>query len=324
MNILLILGGWSSEREVSLKSGAIIEQALMRLGHKVTRFDPQNSLQGLLAAAEQADFAFIALHGSPGEDGLVQALLERVGCPYQGSGPAASFLALNKAASKEIFARHGLETPPWVLLTSRPSADWLPPFPFPLFIKSNTGGSSLVMERVSALEDLPSALDRLFAAGGEFLVEPAVEGLELTCGVLGLHGAEGDAAERALPPILIRPKAAKGGQAVFFDYASKYIPGAAEEICPAPLPEAVTRAIQDAALKAHRVLGLSGYSRADFLLRENGGFSLLEVNTLPGMTATSLLPQEAAAVGIGFDALIAMLIDFGCSRLVKNHHCSRL
>lgn len=307
MNILLILGGWSSEREVSLKSGAVVADILVKLGHSVTRFDPAESLNGLFAEAQKADFAFIALHGSPGEDGLIQALLERAGCAYQGSGPAGSFLALNKAAAKEIFRSKGLSTPDWALLATRPPKGWKPPFAYPLFIKSNTGGSSLAMERVVAPEELEAALDRLFAAGGEFIVEPSVEGLELTCGVLGAP----DGGEEVLPPILIRPKAATSAGGVFFDYVSKYTPGAAEEICPAPIPEDTTRMVQNAALAAHRALGLSGYSRADFMLMPDGNIMLLEVNTLPGMTATSLLPQAAAAAGISFSKLIDRLIDMG-------------
>lgn len=311
MNILLILGGWSSEREVSLNSGAVIEKALVRLGHAVTRFDPVASLDGLLSAARKADFAFIALHGSPGEDGLIQAMLETVGCPYQGAGPAGSFLALNKAAAKEIFRNNGLLTPNWALLTSRPGPEWQPPFTYPLFIKSNTGGSSLDMERAASAAELPGALDRLFARGGEYIVEPAIVGLEVTCGVLGFPDETGMIEERALPPVLIRPKASTSVDGAFFDYVSKYIPGAAEEICPAPLPEAITRAVRETALAAHRALGLSDYSRADFIVQENGGIMLLEVNTLPGMTATSLLPQEAAVVGLTFEQLIDRLIRLG-------------
>ncbi|MDR3074198.1 MAG: D-alanine--D-alanine ligase [Deltaproteobacteria bacterium] len=311
MNILLILGGWSSEREVSLKSGAGIERALAGLGHTVVRFDPATSLDGLLAAASSADFAFIALHGSPGEDGLVQAMLETAGCPYQGAGPAGSFLALNKAAAKEIFRRRGLLTPDWVLLSSRPAKGWKPPFPFPVFIKGNTGGSSLRMERAAAAEDLEGALDRLFAFGGEYLVEPSVQGLEVTCGILGFPDGAGGVEERALPPVLIKPKAAAGA---YFDYLNKYTPGVAEELCPAPLPEETLRVVRESALAAHRALGLSDYSRADFIVREQGDAVLLEVNTLPGMTATSLLPQAAAAVGLSFEQLVDRLVQLGLRR----------
>ncbi|MCC8195160.1 MAG: D-alanine--D-alanine ligase [Deltaproteobacteria bacterium] len=313
MNILLILGGWSSEREVSLNSGGMIGKVLQGLGHTVTRFDPATSLGGLTGAAQKADFAFIALHGSPGEDGLIQAMLETVGCPYQGSGPAGSFLALNKAASKELFRQNGLLTPDWTLLTARPEKGWQPPFAYPVFIKRNTGGSSLEMERVAGPEDLEAALDRLFANGGEYLVEPAVVGLEVTCGVLD----ELSGGTRALPPILIKPKTGSGG---VFDYVAKYTPGAVEEICPAPLPEAIIKRVRETALAAHRVLGLSDYSRADFLVREDGVPVLLEVNSLPGMTANSLLPKAAAVEGISFERLIDRLVTLGAADERKTRH----
>ncbi len=314
MKVLLIAGGWSPEREVSLNGAKVVEAALRRLGHATKVFDPQHSLSGLLEEASRNDFAFINLHGSPGEDGLVQAMLDSIGCPYQGSGPAGSFLALNKAAAKELFKRHGLQTPPWQLLTAHPGPEWRPDFSFPLFIKCNTGGSSLGLEYVAEEKDLPAALERLFGNSreGEFLVEPAVPGVEVTCGVLGWMEKDpaGEAHEvpRAMPPILIRPKACGQG---FFDYASKYSSGGAEELCPAPLPEEITANVCRMALSAHKAIGLRGYSRSDFILQEDGSLYLLEVNTLPGMTGTSLVPQEAAAMGIPFDALIARLLELG-------------
>lgn len=287
----------------------MIEKALVSLGHSVTRFDPETSLNGLLDAAKKADFAFLALHGAPGEDGLIQAMLDTVGCPYQGSGPAGSFLALNKAAAKEMFRQNGFLTPDWVLLPVRPPRGWQPLFSYPLFIKSNTGGSSLGMERVARPKDLEEALDRLFAKGGEFIVEPAVDGYEVTCAVLEYR--DGDV--RALPPILIRPKppAGSGG---FFDYVAKYEPGAAEEICPAPIPEDLTRKVQDIALGVHKALGLADYSRSDFIVSENGEPVLLEVNTLPGMTANSLLPKAAAVTGMSFEQLIGHLVNLGVNK----------
>ncbi|WBF66716.1 D-alanine--D-alanine ligase [Desulfovibrio subterraneus] len=298
MRILLIAGGWSSEREVSLSGARGIEKALIALGHNVTRFDPATSMDGLLEAASAHDFAFINLHGSPGEDGLVQAMLDAAGCPYQGSGPAGSFLALNKAVAKQIFVRHGLPTPEWVFLPVLPAEAWQPALAYPLFVKSNTGGSSLGLSRVDSQADLHAALKAIFETGDEVIIEPSVPGMEVTCGVLG---------DRALPPVLILPESGAG----FFDYKAKYTPGAAREVCPAPIPEEVTAEAQRMALTAHRALGLSGYSRADFILDPEGNLHLLEVNTLPGMTPTSLLPQEAAAVGYSFEDLIAELIKLG-------------
>lgn len=314
MNILLIAGGWSSERDVSLSGGKTIHKSLVNLGHAVTAYDPALSLEGLMDAARGKDFAFINLHGSPGEDGLIQAMLERVGCPYQGANPAASILALNKAAAKVLFLSAGLMTQPYHLLNELPEKDWQPMLPYPLFIKANTGGSSLHMEKVARPEDLRAALKRLFSVSSSYLVESAIEGDEITCGVLG-RLEDGKEIAEALPPILIRPSSGK-----VFDYTSKYSPGGAEEICPAPIPDELTRAIQAMALSAHAVLGCEGYSRADFIVPERGAPVLLEVNTLPGMTPTSLLPQEAAAVGLSFDQLIQRLIDLGIARQKRNRH----
>lgn len=312
MNILLILGSWSTERDVSLNTGAMLEKALLHLGHTVSRFDPEHSLDGLIAAAKKVDFAFIALHGAPGEDGLIQAMLDTVNCPYQGSGPAGSFLALNKAVAKELLRLNGIPTPNWVLLPRRPESGWKPPFDYPLFIKSNIGGSSLGLARVVRPEDLDDTLDCLFAKGGEYIVEPAVDGIEVTCGVM----ENPDGTVRALPPILIRSKTAtRKGE--FFDYMSKYTPGAVEELCPAPIPETVTAKVQSLALAAHRTLGLADYSRSDFIVREDGEAIFLEVNTLPGMTANSLLPKEAAAIGMPFEKLISHLITLGLRKSLR-------
>jgi D-alanine-D-alanine ligase len=303
---------------------------MRRLGHEVALFDPGEGFDGLFAALQGRDFAFVNLHGSPGEDGLPQTLLESAGVPYQGSGPKGSFLALNKAAAKIMFRRAGLPTPDWRLLARHPGPDWRPPFGYPLFIKSNTGGSSLGLTRVRNAEELGPALDRLFAGGGEFIVEPACPGQELTCGVLGrLRPAPGETGEfpaagcassgfasgeelpQALPPILIRPRRGADG---FFDYVSKYSSDGAEELCPAPLPPEVLALAESYALAAHRLLGLRGYSRTDFILAEDGSLTLLETNTLPGMTGTSLLPRAAAVAGLSFDQLVGRLIDLGLAR----------
>ncbi len=308
MNILLIAGGWSSERDVSLAGGKVVHKALDKLGHTVTVYDPALSLSGLAEAVAGKDFAFVNLHGSPGEDGLIQSMLERLGCPYQGAGPAASMLALNKAAAKVFFAAAGLPIPESLMLNRKPEQDWQPILRYPLFIKATTGGSSLHMEHVAGPDHLFPALERLFAVGTSYLVESAVDGDEITCGVLGALQGDEEVPE-ALPPILIKPSTGK-----IFDYTSKYAPGGAEEICPAPITAELTKRIQNMALAAHRALGISGYSRADFILKNKQDPMLLEVNTLPGMTPTSLFPQEAAAVGLSFEQLVQRLIELGLAR----------
>jgi D-alanine-D-alanine ligase len=299
MRILLVAGGWSTEREISLKGAASVAETLTGRGHSVTLFDLSEGFEKLLELAGSHDVAFLNLHGQPGEDGLVQALLEHAGCPYQGSGPVGSFLALNKAASKTLFRRAGIQTADWQFLPVPPEEGWKPAMGFPLFVKSNTGGSSIDLFRVNDEAELKEALDTLFSHRQEVLIEPLIPGQELTCGVLGLPGEE-----KALPPVLIVPKRE------FFDFHDKYAADGAAEICPAPLSEEDTARVQAAALAAHRCLGLNGYSRTDFRLREDGELFALEVNTLPGMTSASLIPKEAAAAGIAFGELLETLLAY--------------
>ena len=209
MKVLLLAGGWSPEREVSLKGGEQIAAALKERGHGVTLCDPAKDFERIMDMAREHDVAFINLHGAPGEDGLVQAILDRVNCPYQGAGPAGSFLALHKAAARQIFRDAGLLVPDGVFLPRHPGPNWKPDLAFPMFVKSNTGGSSLHLSRVTNEEELYTALNSLFSMGEEALVETAVSGREVTCGVLG---------EEALAPILV---VSKGH---YFDYHNKYAP----------------------------------------------------------------------------------------------------
>ena len=170
MKILLIAGGWSSEREVSLTGARGMQEALLKRGHAVTFFDLLENFDELLETARQHDFALINLHGSPGEDGLVQAMLEKAGCPYQGSGPSGSFLALNKAAAKQIFRMAGLPTADWEFLPVRPAEGWEPRLPWPLFVKTTTGGSSLRLGRATNRQELDALMDEIFAAGEGVLI----------------------------------------------------------------------------------------------------------------------------------------------------------
>ncbi len=300
MRILLIAGGWSSEREVSLSGAKAIATALTDRGHSVTFFDLSLSFDSLLSTAKDHDFAFINLHGAPGEDGLVQAMLDTVPLPYQGSNASASFLALNKAATKQRYRQVDIPTPDWEFLPEAPPLTWQPSLSYPIFAKSNTGGSSLLLYCTQNEGQLREAMKKIFAAGSEVLLESSIDGIETTCGVLG---------NEALPPILIRPM---GGE--FFDYTSKYTQGAAEEICPAPLSAEINDRLQELALAAHKALGLSGYSRTDFRITPDGRIFTLETNTLPGMTATSLVPQEAKAIGLEFGDLLEKLIELGIER----------
>lgn len=298
MNVILIAGGWSDEREVSLSGAKKIHSALSELGHDVTFFDPADDFKNLLRIAKDADFAFINLHGTPGEDGLIQAVLDKAGCPYQGAGAAASYLTLNKAASKEIFEDSGIKTPQWQFITPVQGKDTELELPLPVFVKPNKGGSSLGMSLVKKAEDFPAALEKVFSMCQSALVEEFIPGVELTCGILD---------GKPLPLVMITPKS----DAEFFDYENKYAADGAEEICPAPVDDAVTEAIQQQMVIASETLGLTGYCRGDFMITEDGTAYLLEVNTLPGMTPTSLLPRAAGAIGLSFTDLIAELIRIG-------------
>lgn len=304
MNILLIAGGWSTEREVSLAGAKSVEAALRENGHDVAFLDLRDGFDRLLEMASICDFAFINLHGAPGEDGLIQAMLDCAGCPYQGSNPAGSFLALHKAAAKQIFRQNGLPTPDWEFLTAMPDDGWNTQLSYPLFVKSNTGGSSLRLGRAANRDELFQSLNAIFAAGEEAIIEHAIKGKDLTCGVLG---------GQALPPVLIEPL-----NGDFFDFKSKYAKDGARETCPAPIPDELTERLQKIALQAHAALHLSGCSRSDFVVDAEGNPYLLEVNTLPGMTATSLVPLEAAAIGESFNSLVERLIQLGLERVRKN------
>lgn len=297
MKILLIAGGWSSEREISLRGAEGIRNALLQRGHLVTFFDLRDSFDTLIETAKEHDFAFIILHGQPGEDGLVQAMLDKAGCPYQGSGPAGSFLALHKASAKQIFRSLNLPTANWEFLPVVPDKQWKPSLPYPIFAKSNTGGSSLHLGKATNKAELDNLIAEIFAAGDCVLLEEALDGREVTCGVLG---------GMPLPPVLIEPV-----MGAYFDYESKYQSGGAREICPAPIDAPLTARIQELALACHNGLGLRGISRTDFILGADNSLHILEVNTIPGMTTASLVPKEAKALGLEFGDLLERLIALG-------------
>lgn len=297
MKVLLIAGGWSNERDVSLVGAKGLEKALLELSHTVDFFDPALEFKSLQDRAQAADFAFINLHGSPGEDGLIQAILNQAGCPYQGAGPESSFISLNKAATKTVFDKNNILTPDWELVCPHKDCAGLAHLKTPVFIKPNTGGSSIGMTYARTEEQVTAGLETIFATGDSALVEKFTKGYEITCAILG---------DTPLPLILITPPE----KAEFFDYSSKYDLDGAEEICPAPIDKDLTLRIQEITLKVHRLLGLTGYSRADFIVSEGEPY-ILEVNTLPGMTPTSLVPKAAKAAGYSFNELIATLIELG-------------
>ncbi|MEP7078233.1 MAG: D-alanine--D-alanine ligase [Chthoniobacterales bacterium] len=291
--IAVLKGGPGSERDVSLATGAGVAKALRSLGAQVTEIDVRGSDFELPAAVE---LAFIAIHGTFGEDGEVQEILEKRGVAYTGEGIEESRVAFDKIISKEKFDRHGVTTPAWEII----SAGQRPSMSLPFVIKAPKQGSTVGVYIVKEPAELDHAMAEAIKYDERLLVERFVPARELTIGILG---------DQALPIIEIIPK---GG---FYDFTNKYpflnpsAGGAAQHVCPAQIPEEQTRAIQELALRAHRALGLRVYSRVDVMLPEVGEPTVLEINTIPGMTEASLLPEAAAAAGISYPQLCARIIE---------------
>jgi len=300
LKVALLMGGSSAEREVSLMSGKTVLKNLDPAKYEVTRYDPATDLQRLVQDAPQTDVAVVMLHGRGGEDGCLQGFLDCLGVPYQCSGVLGCAVAMNKTVSKALFRQAGLPVADDVLVwrgQPEPEKKILAEIKLPVVIKPINEGSSVGITIVHKPEDLGPALELAFKYDEEVMVEAFLKGVELTASVIGNRDP------RALPLIEIVPT----DRYAFFDYEAKYKPGATTEICPARLDADITARIQDLALKAHRCLGLKGYSRTDLILTDEGPV-LLEVNTIPGMTETSLLPQAAAKAGLDYPALMDRLI----------------
>ena len=287
-DIAVLTGGWSAERDIALVTGRQVTRALRSLGLRIRRVDVRGWPELAALGRRRPDLAFLCLHGTGGEDGRVQAVCECMGVPYTGSGVLASALAMDKARTKMLLAARGVPTPPWVLVGSaspRMTAGWRPP----VVVKPNQQGSAVGVTIARSRPALRRALGEAKEHGGDVLVERYVPGVEITVGVLG---------GRALPVVEIVPKKA------FYDYEAKYAPGMSEHIVPARIPAAIRRRAQRLAEAAHHLLGCRGATRADFIVDAAGEPMLLEMNTLPGLTPTSLLPDAARAAGIDFETLV--------------------
>lgn len=301
LTIALLSGGISSERDVSIASGNQVYEALDRDKYDVIRYDPKTDLPRLVADAKKIDAALIILHGPFGEDGTVQGLLDLLEIPYQGSDVLGSAIGMNKLASKLLYEKAGLPVAPYMIfrkgqnIEARAVVDQLG---LPLVVKPVTGGSSIGLSIAKTEDAFETALERAFQEDDEVLIEAYVKGVELTGGVIGNNDL------LALPIVEIIP----GEGYEFFDYEAKYTPGATREICPARIDDATTEKAQAYAKAAHRALFCKGYSRTDMILAD-GELYILETNTIPGMTPTSLLPQAAGAAGITFSRLLDRLIE---------------
>ncbi len=337
MNIVVLAGGNSTERDVSLSSGSMIYRALKNLGHKAVLVDVylgyEGELEGIfdrdvdwagqvgaigeespdpeklkalrkdggkrffgpnvLELCQCSDGVFLALHGANGEDGKIQACLELLGIPYTGTDFVSSAMAMDKGISKDIFRAYGIPTPPGIRLKKGEAEER--EIPFPCVVKACCEGSSVSVSIVRDRKEYLGAKEEAFRYGEEILVEQYIKGREFSVGVLD---------GRALPVIEMVP------QMEFYDYKAKYQAGSAVEICPAELTEEKTREMQDIAERVFQALRLKSYARMDFIMDPSGKVFCLEANTLPGMTATSLLPQEAAAAGMDFDALCQRILDY--------------
>jgi D-alanine-D-alanine ligase len=309
--IAVIAGGWSGERPISLISGQSVFKALRQGKLPCLAYDlvPDAALKVKPTASpswarrvalrnlvtqlrrDKVKVCLICLHGPGGEDGKIQGLLDLAGIAYTGSGQRASAVAMHKGTAKRLFRDRGLPTPDWVTAFKGRKA---PAFSQPCVVKPTEQGSALGISIVKKRSGIPKALREAFRWGGEALIERYIPGRELTVAVLG---------DRALPVVEIIPQ-----KADFYDFASKYDEGGSRHLCPAPIPSAQARRAQALALAAHHVLGCQGYSRVDMMLDGRGGLWILELNSLPGMTPVSLMPDAARAAGYSYLALLKEML----------------
>ncbi len=348
MDIVVLAGGLSTERDVSFKTGSMVTKALRENGHRVIMLDvfmgysdKEEDLSGVFDRAEEisvkasdiseeapdlkmikesrkdqsdcffgpnviricqmADITFMALHGENGEDGKVQAAFDLFGIKYTGSDHLSSAIAMNKGIAKQLFRANGIPTPSGIVMTKKKRNDDVASLGLrlPVVVKPCCGGSSIGVTIVRDYEQFKAALDEAFRWEDELIIEEFVQGREFSCGVI-----EG----KALPVIEIAP--IEG----FYDYKNKYKAGSAVETCPADIPEKAAVQMRSYAEAAAKALGLDTYSRSDFLISTGGEIYCLEVNTLPGMTPTSLLPQEAAVIGMDFNQLCEKIIEISMKR----------
>lgn len=342
MNIVVLCGGLSQERDVSLCTASMVTRALLKSNHNAVMVDVigdydvpgsdyteyintcRNRSEQILAVGKDApdikalrraiferggggfgknvpelcaaaDIVFMALHGEDGEDGKIQAVLDMMGVKYTGSGYLASAVALNKHFAKMIFTASGIPTPKYTVVSKADYKKGSKKIMPPCVVKSSTSGSSIgvFIVKDGGIDALEMAKEKAFELDDDIVVEEYIDGREFTCGVLG---------EIALPIVEIIPNEG------FYDYEHKYQAGATLEICPAEIDEQTTEKIQNIAMRAHKLLGMQVYSRADFLMDADGEIYCIEINSLPGLTPTSLVPREAAAAGISYEDLCEKII----------------
>jgi D-alanine-D-alanine ligase len=309
--IAVLMGGHSLERDISFQSGKRVAAAAKKLGYRVVSLDVDEHIVTHLRH-EQPDLCFIALHGRFGEDGAIQGLLEAMGLPYTGSGVLASVLGMDKSLSKDIFLREGIPTPDFIALSTgavkelgaaNVVADIISRLGLPLVVKPSSQGSAQGINFVQKEDEITAALLGAFSYGDKIILEKYVRGMEVAVSVIGNERA------RSLPPVEIAPK--KG----HFDFQAMYTMGATEYFIPARLSDALAKNVQKIALQAHKALGCRDFSRVDFIVEEKTNTTyVLELNTIPGLTETSLFPMAAAQAGIDFTDLVGRIVQASLKR----------
>ena len=310
--VAVLKGGRSLERQVSLRSGARVEDALGRLGHDVVAIDAGVDLIKRLREAEP-DVSFVALHGRDGEDGTVQELLEILGIPYTGSGVLGCARAVDKVITKHLLIEAGIPTPEFFAFNQTAfrelgAAEALPAIEdrldFPIVVKPAAQGSALGIKFAATAADVPAALIAAFSYDQKILLERYVRGRDLAVSIL--DGADGP---EALPVVEAVPR-----EEDFYDFEARYQIGRTDFVCPAELPDGVTGRAQELALRTYELLGCYGFGRVDLMLDGDGELFVLEANPIPGLTETSLLPQAAEAAEIDFDALVGRILELAFER----------
>ena len=301
----VLMGGISSEREVSLRSGSAVFNALKKLGYNAVAIDAASNICEVLKK-EKIDIAFLVLHGGWGEDGSIQGLLEVMGIPYTGSDVISSAIAMNKAASKKIFFYHRIPAPPFIVLDKKAVSYQLSAISFemPWVVKPVCEGSSVGVSIARDKGQIESALKTGFSYGNEIIIEKYIEGKEVHVGILN---------DRALGGVEVKTSLE------FYSYEAKYTAGLTEYILPPKIDEAVYMKAKDIALSANRALGCSGATRVDLRIDNDGNPYVLEVNTIPGMTETSLLPKIAKEAGFDFPALVEEILKDAIEREQRRH-----
>ncbi|MFC1884622.1 D-alanine--D-alanine ligase [Thermodesulfobacteriota bacterium] len=309
IRVAILAGGWSSEREVSLKSGAAVYDALDRKKYDVTMYDPRDNLEALFQKRDKIDIAFILLHGQYGEDGRIQGLLDILGVPFAGSGVLACAMALNKKISKAQYRSVGITVAKDIIIEKDNAylvSEILQNIGSKVIVKPVSEGSSMGISICDGEEEIMKGISNAFNFDREVMVEEYIDGKEITCGILGFNKLE------TLPLIEIVPNAKYD----FFDYEAKYTNGATDEICPAKVSEEIAEKAREYARTAHLALGCSLWSRTDMIV--NGDtINVLETNTIPGMTENSLFPLAARKAGMSLSRLADRMIELSLENRQK-------